>query len=197
MPNWLNNDPNALWQDKIPLIQVDDPVLGGMGGPVNIPHQALADRTAHLKREVDGLKEGLVVTQEHVFELENRPAPECSSDPLPENIVLRDAAGRAQIITPAANDDICNKKYVDDAIGGISGADVTKAYVDSHIDADNAHGATSLATASRLVIRDANGRAQVATPSAAADIATKGYVDSVTNTNSGTISNFAASFVCA
>jgi hypothetical protein len=38
MPNWLNNDPNAVWQDKIPLIQVDDPVLGGVGGPVNVLH---------------------------------------------------------------------------------------------------------------------------------------------------------------
>ena len=39
------------------------------------------------------------------------------------------------------------------------------------------HQATSLATASRLMLRDAAGRAQVATPSAAADIATKGYID--------------------
>lgn len=37
--------------------------------------------------------------------------------------------------------------------------------------------ATSAATASKLVIRDANGRAQFATPSLAADAATKGYVD--------------------
>jgi hypothetical protein len=53
-----------------------------------------------------------------------------------------------------------------------------KDYVDTHISATNVHSATSAATASRLVIRDANGRSQVATPSAAADIATKGYVDS-------------------
>lgn len=39
------------------------------------------------------------------------------------------------------------------------------------------HGSTSVATASKLIHRDANGRAQVADPSAAADIATKGYVD--------------------
>lgn len=40
--------------------------------------------------------------------------------------------------------------------------------------------AVSAATASRLVIRDAAGRAQFATPSAAADAAPKGYVDSRT-----------------
>lgn len=39
--------------------------------------------------------------------------------------------------------------------------------------------AVSTATASRLMIRDASGRAQVVDPSAAADIATKSYVDSV------------------
>ena len=37
--------------------------------------------------------------------------------------------------------------------------------------------AVSAATASRLVIRDTAGRAQFATPSATADAATKGYVD--------------------
>lgn len=37
--------------------------------------------------------------------------------------------------------------------------------------------AASAATAQRLMRRDASGRAQVATPSAAADIATKGYAD--------------------
>lgn len=36
---------------------------------------------------------------------------------------------------------------------------------------------TTAATASRIVLRDASGRAQVASPSASADIATKGYVD--------------------
>ena len=37
--------------------------------------------------------------------------------------------------------------------------------------------ATNLPTANRIVKRDAAGRAQVATPSAPADISTKGYVD--------------------
>jgi hypothetical protein len=75
---------------------------------------------------------------------------------------------------------------------------VTKEYVDSHIVAANVHSATSLATAARLIIRDANGRAQVAAPSADADIATKGYVDSVANTSSGGSSSaLAASFICA
>src|SRR5690606_14524531 len=41
------------------------------------------------------------------------------------------------------------------------------------------HGATSLATANRLIIRDGSGRAQVAAPLSASDIATKGYVDSL------------------
>ena len=42
--------------------------------------------------------------------------------------------------------------------------------------------AVSAGTASRLMIRDASGRAQVATPSAAADISTKAYVDGRTPT---------------
>lgn len=42
------------------------------------------------------------------------------------------------------------------------------------------HGATSVATASTIIQRDAANRAQVADPAVAADIATKGYVDSKT-----------------
>ena len=38
-------------------------------------------------------------------------------------------------------------------------------------------GATNLATASKLMIRDANGRAKVANPSDTYDIANKSYVD--------------------
>lgn len=46
--------------------------------------------------------------------------------------------------------------------------------------------ATSVSIADRLVLRDTNGRASVADPAAATDVATKGYVDSVAGTG-GTI----------
>lgn len=53
-----------------------------------------------------------------------------------------------------------------------------QAKVDSHANTTTGvHGSTSSATASKIVERDAAGRAQFATPSAAADAATKGYVD--------------------
>lgn len=56
----------------------------------------------------------------------------------------------------------------------------TLAAVKGHMDATrDIHGATSSATANRLIIRDGSGRAQVAAPSSASDIATKGYVDSL------------------
>ncbi len=56
--------------------------------------------------------------------------------------------------------------------------DTTLAAAKTHIDATTVHGATSSATANRIILRDANGRAKVAAPSAADDISTKGYVDS-------------------
>ncbi|MBB6633570.1 hypothetical protein [Cohnella thailandensis] len=53
----------------------------------------------------------------------------------------------------------------------------------SHIDATTGiHGATSSAAASTLIQRDASGRAQVAAPSAAADIARKDTVDAAITT---------------
>lgn len=52
--------------------------------------------------------------------------------------------------------------------GGMSAADKSKL-----------DGATSAATAGRMMIRDANGRAQVASPLASADIANRGFVEGI------------------
>ena len=82
-------------------------------------------------------------------------------------IVMRDANGRAKVAAPAASDDIARKNEVD----------AVQTNLQTHDGLTTAHGATSAATASRIAIRDANGRAQFATPSADADAATKGYVD--------------------
>lgn len=49
----------------------------------------------------------------------------------------------------------------------------------SAADKSKLDGATASSTASRLVLRDAGGRAQVTSPAVAADIANKGYVDSI------------------
>lgn len=61
----------------------------------------------------------------------------------------------------------------------------------SHTNASDAHNATSAATAERIILRDANGRAQVADPSAGADIATKSYVDSVSGGGGGDSTGYA------
>ncbi len=54
-----------------------------------------------------------------------------------------------------------------------------QAKVDAHAALTNPHGATAAATASRIMMRDASGRAKVASPSAADDIARKDTVDAV------------------
>ena len=59
--------------------------------------------------------------------------------------------------------------------------DTTLAAAKTHIDATSAHSATSAAAANRIILRDASGRAQVAAPSASADIARKDNVDAVQN----------------
>ncbi len=51
--------------------------------------------------------------------------------------------------------------------------------VNTHENKTSTHGATSAATANRLIMRDAYGRAKVAAPSAADDIARKDTVDAV------------------
>ncbi|SDR81232.1 hypothetical protein SAMN05444162_0099 [Paenibacillaceae bacterium GAS479] len=79
-------------------------------------------------------------------------------------IMQRDSAGRAKVVAPAAADDIARKDTVDTAVS-------------THAALTAAHGATSAATASRIVQRDSAGRAKVAEPSAADDIARKDTVD--------------------
>lgn len=91
------------------------------------------------------------------------------------------------------------KKYVDDGLAGKANTTHTHAADDittgtlaparlpaattsaqgamPAADKSKLDSAVSAATASRLVIRDTAGRAQFATPSATADAATKGYVD--------------------
>lgn len=72
----------------------------------------------------------------------------------------------------------------------ISASDATKVStkVTSHINATTSvHGAVSTATASKIIIRDSAGRAQVASPSADSDIANKKYVDDIASGDAGAV----------
>jgi RNase P/RNase MRP subunit p29 len=85
-------------------------------------------------------------------------------------IIIRDSAGRAKVAAPSASDDIARKAEVD----------AVSSTLNTHIAATSGiHGATSSATANRLIIRDSNGRASVANPTSASHIATKNYVDNL------------------
>ena len=77
-------------------------------------------------------------------------------------LVHRDAAGRAKVVAPAAAADIALKSTVTADIATHAALAVA-----------GTHGSTVAATANKLVHRDASGRAQVAAPSADADIARK------------------------
>jgi len=83
-------------------------------------------------------------------------------------LVHRDAAGRAKVVAPAASTDIALKSTVTDDIATHAALAVA-----------GTHGSTVAATANKLIHRDASGRAQIAAPSAAADIARKDTVDAL------------------
>lgn len=84
-------------------------------------------------------------------------------------IVQRNSSGRAQIATPSVAADIATKGY----------ADAVQTNLNTHINIQTAgvHGSTVAATANKAVHRNAAGRAKVAAPSVAADIARKDTVD--------------------
>jgi len=86
-------------------------------------------------------------------------------------LIHRDASGRAKVVAPLVAADIAIKSTVD----------VVQTNLNTHaaLTAAGTHGSTAAATANKLVHRDASGRAQIVSPSVAADIANKGYVDGV------------------
>ncbi len=103
-------------------------------------------------------------------------------------LVIRDAAGRAKVAAPAASDDIAVKATVDAVQANLTAhtsaasphsGHATTSDLNSHTGSTSAHSATSAATASRIVLRDAAGRAKVAAPSAEDDIALKSNVTTV------------------
>ena len=101
-----------------------------------------------------------------------------TSENTPGSIMVRDANGNASVADPVKDGHIATKSYVDraasevnTAVSGVSDG------LAAHEGATAPHGATAAATANRLVLRDASGRVRAASPSAAADIANKDYVD--------------------
>ena len=102
-----------------------------------------------------------------------------TSEATASKLIIRDSAGRAQVESPSEDNDIANKAYVDDLVSGDAGA--VQQALDEHIaKTTGVHGAVSTATASKIIIRDGSGRAQVTSPSADNDIANKTYVDNKT-----------------
>lgn len=101
-------------------------------------------------------------------------------------IVSRDAGGRFRAVDPSVAGDVATKGYVDTGLaahagtGGATHAAATGSVNGFMPSADKAKldAATSAATPSTIVLRDAAGRAKVAAPAASDDVATKAYVDS-------------------
>jgi len=89
------------------------------------------------------------------------------SEATASKIIIRDAAGRAKVVAPSAEDDIALKSNVTTVAGDL---------VTHTANTTTAHGAVSAATASKIIIRDAAGRAKVVAPSATDDIALKSTV---------------------
>ena len=83
--------------------------------------------------------------------------------------------------TVTASVDLAHTHGYDDLPGDVATdsdvADV-QSNLDTHIgDTGSVHGATSAATEDQLIVRDSDGRAQVADPDDSADIATRGWVE--------------------
>lgn len=198
---WATDQSRIYWDDGSQWWEISTNGGGGAGAPVTVAGTAIegvsgrsarADHTHNLPLATTSVDGAMAATDK--LKLNNAVAAANASA-----LVLRDASGRAKFADPSAAADAATKGYVDALIGGTSGAghthdasDVLTGILDparlpdatsgakgaiSAADKTKLDNAVSTATASRLVIRDASGRAQFATPSASGDAATKGYVD--------------------
>ncbi|EHM1384084.1 hypothetical protein KFS98_003571 [Salmonella enterica] len=108
--------------------------------------------------------------QTHIDD-DTNPHPNATSEAaLGGKLVIRTVTGQIKAADPTADDDVVTKKFMTTSN--------TNA-VNAHAKETNVHGAVSTATGSRLIIRDANGRAQVIDPLVDADIATFKVVKAV------------------
>lgn len=98
-----------------------------------------------------------------------------TSSNVPSRLIIRDSSGRASVAAPISSDHIARKAEVDSVVSSLS----------SHMNASSVHNATSSATAGRLIIRDGSGRAQVAAPAVAGDIARKAEIDAHASLTTG------------
>lgn len=142
-------------------------VYGGSSAPTTRPDGVTAltadDNGRVWRRSTDGLL--------HVYVHGTGWVAIATTAATADRMVLRDASGRAKVAAPADADDVARKQEVDAA------ASTASSNLTTHADLTNPHSATAAATASRLVLRDASGRAKVAAPAAADDIARKAEVD--------------------
>jgi hypothetical protein len=185
----LEDKPSPEWAD-VYEISTADPVLGGPipVGVVNVPHAQLKERT-------EWLRANTLMRPDLDDHLADKAPHGAAVAATPNALALRDASGRTKVATPAATEDAANKAYVDarpapkaGAATALTGAaykiTVQTGQTAAAGTTNTAAGAFGIfiaadaaATARTLVIRDADGRAQVAAPAADADAATKKYVD--------------------
>jgi hypothetical protein len=174
MGDFLESNPNVEWPEYVPLIEREDPVIGGVGGIANNPHQALADRTEYLRTQVTLLDDEITRVS--------------------GGSTVPDLTARV-----AELEDYVYKLKLEVSIIQNGGGEVPPGYeavladltkLMAHISATTGvHGAVYAATANKLAIRNATGQLQVGNPIVDADAATKYYVDALELENSSMFKN--------
>lgn len=99
---------------------------------------------------------------------------------LAENAVTTNRILNGAVTVDKLADDAVETVKIKDAqvtVAKLSFDVATQAELDAHAGVTAAHGAVVAATANKIILRDASGRAKIADPSADADIANKGWVN--------------------
>jgi hypothetical protein len=173
--------------DRLNNIQIKqvEKILYAHQGEINVNHAETADyATIAGNAELFGGQPPANYTTQEIFEthINDFNAHGATSEANPERIILRDSEGKANICSPSVALNIANKAYVDDGLilkASCTDLTWTNYNINSHIGCHLVHCSTYLATPSRIILRDGNGRARVCNPSDNLDIANKQYTDSL------------------
>ncbi|AYD81521.1 minor tail protein [Arthrobacter phage KBurrousTX] len=184
---------------------------GGGAGSAIVPGAAAVEGTSGRSARADhthSLPLATAAVDGAMSKTDKAKLDAANSLPTPSTLVMLDANGRTQVAAPSAAGDTANKSYVDTQVGTKANTSHTHAAADitsgtfataripvgttaapgsmSAADKTKLDAASAAATPSTIVMLDANGRAQVATPALAAEITNKSYVDTQVATKANT-----------
>ncbi|TPG60126.1 hypothetical protein [Ewingella americana] len=141
-------------------------IIRDANGQAKVGNPTEDDHIANFK----SVKDSNTALKAHIDNADNPHPKAADTAATAGKLALRTANGQIKAADPKEDDDVVTKKFM---------LESNSSAVSDHAKLTTAHGAVPDATANRIIIRDASGRAKIADPSAVSEIANLGTVNAV------------------